>query len=48
MIKDVPTYQESDELQALNAIGEAIANSKSVDLTIETNSGKVHLVYEAK
>ena len=38
----------SPEIEALNTIGQAIANSKSVDLTIETEGGKVHFVYEAK
>jgi cell division protein FtsB len=40
--------EPSQEIELLNTIGQAIQESKSVDLMIETENGKVHFVYEAK
>jgi cell division protein FtsB len=40
--------ENSQELELLNTLGEAIQNSKSVDLTIDTQNGKIHFIYEAK
>ena len=48
MVNSIDTNKNSPELEALNTIGQAIANSKSVDLTIDTTNGKVHFLYEAK
>lgn len=52
MLTGTEPYEEpnenSQELELLNTIGQVIQESKSVDITIENESGKVHFVYESK
>jgi hypothetical protein len=48
MLSGIDNNEPSQEVELLNTIGQAILDSKSVDLNIETENGTVRFKYEAK